>query len=109
VPPTSKLVIKWRTLVLFALPISRGAALEGSAPTISINAFAILQSSSNRRRGSVQSIEFHALGPGELRLRSPVNEGASPKFQYEQAPKMARVVPRAAPVFVQNRQDRAVI
>src|SRR5215510_13635132 len=54
-------------------------------------------------------IEIYALGSRESHLRLPVNECASPKFQYEQAPKMARVVPHAAPVFVQNRQDRPVI
>src|SRR5262249_32244916 len=108
VPPTSKLVIKWRTLALFVLSTSRGAASEGSAPAMSIKAFVIVQSSSNRR-GFGQSIESHALGPCESRLRHPANERASPKFQYEQAPAMARVVTRAAPVFVQDRQDRPVI
>src|SRR5262249_40906268 len=54
-------------------------------------------------------IEIYALGSRESHLRLPVNECASPKFQYEQTPKMARVVPHAAPVFIQNRQDRLVI
>ena len=42
-------------------------------------------------------------------LRLPVNECASPKFQHEQAPELARVVPHAAAVFIQDRQDRPVI
>src|SRR5215510_2064378 len=54
-------------------------------------------------------IEIYALGSRESHLRLPVNECASPKFQYEQTPKMVRVVPHAAPVFIQNRQDRLVI
>src|SRR5262247_1591442 len=54
-------------------------------------------------------IELRAFGSRESRLRLPVNERASPKFQREQAPELARVVPHAAPVFIQNRQDRPVI
>ena len=54
-------------------------------------------------------INSHALGARESDLRLPVNECASPKFQREQAPELARVVPHAAPVFIQYRQDRPVI
>src|SRR5262245_45929557 len=54
-------------------------------------------------------IELRAFGSRESRLRLPVNERASPKFQYEQAPELARVVPHATPVLIQNRQDRPVI
>src|SRR5215510_940548 len=54
-------------------------------------------------------IKLYALSSRESHLRAPVNECASPKFQHEQAPELARVVPHAAPVFVQNRQDRPVI
>ena len=54
-------------------------------------------------------IKSHALGSRESRLRLPINECASPKFQHEQAPELARVVSHAAPVFIQYRQDRPVI
>src|SRR5215510_15904195 len=54
-------------------------------------------------------IEIHVFCSRPLRLRPPVNESATPKFQREQTPKFSRVIAYAAPVFIKDRQDRAVI
>src|SRR5215470_15550068 len=59
--------------------------------------------------GFCQIIKPDALGALESRFRPPVNECASPKFQYEEDPKSPRVVPHAAPVFIKNFEDRPVI